>query len=153
MIPCSMKLSLCLFLISHDMDIKKTGCTNILLLKHHRRLLPLSYVSFWFMEWQSPRFTESSARYHYWWSDWASRLCSLGPDLWGELCKVGHCGQDMAWHTLGKRLQGDIPSFGYARQRHPLSEVKGRVSVVTVPAIFRFRWDLRNKLWEWWFES
>lgn len=43
----------------------------------------------------------------------------------GQTCGVssartGHCGQDMASHISGKRLQGDIPSFGYARQRHLL---------------------------------
>ena len=43
---------------------------------------------------------------------------------WGRTCGVssartGRCGQHMASHILGKRLQGDIPSFSYVRQRHP----------------------------------
>ena len=45
---------------------------------------------------------------------------------WGWTCGVSstrmgrRCSKDMASHVLGKRFQGDIPSFGYVHQRHPL---------------------------------
>lgn len=148
-----MKLLLYLFLISYDMAIKKAGCANILPLKHHRLLL-LSYDSFGFMEWQSPQFAKSSAWYQYCWGDQASRLCSLGLDLWDELCKDWSLWPGYGLTHFGKEVPG----------RHPLlwlctSEAcaeKGRRNIKGSfsgqPTIFRFRWELRNKLWEWWFE-
>lgn len=143
-----MKLLLYLLLFCHYIDTKKTRCANIPPLKHHRKLLPVSYIIFWFMEWQSPNFTKSPAWYGSFWNDWASRLCSLCKDrsLWPG-CGLPH---------LGKRFQGGVPSFGWACQRNLWrmagETLKSIITVVTDPAIFRPRRELRNKLWEWWFE-
>lgn len=147
-----MKLFLYLFLISHGMDIKKTPRANILLWNVIDDCC-LSAMSP-FDSWSDSRLSSPS---HLRGTSIAKVIKPPGCVAWGwtggvSSARTGHCGLP----RLGKKVAGRHPllwlHMSEASAENGRRDMKDRVSVVTDPAIFRFRWELRNKLWEWRFE-